>query len=366
MDQFEETFTLCRDENERSAFIERLLSIARDKSAKTTVVIALRADFYSHCAQYPLLRAAVAAEQEYIGQMTTEELRRAIEEPARRGGWEFEPGLVDILLSDIGADGMGQPEPGALPLLSHALLATWERRRGRTFTLDGYHASGGVRGAIAETAESVFTDQLNQAQQDLARDIFLRLTELGEGTEDTRRRASLNELAHQSEEAVQLRAVLNTLAEARLITLNEDTAEVAHEALIREWQRLHEWLSQDREGLLLHRHLTDAALEWEARRQDAAELYRGARLAQTREWASANEERLNALERAFIAASIEQEQHDALEREAQRQRELKSAKELAETQSRAAKQLRRRAFFFPVLCAHHCAGCPGSFLRKPG
>jgi WD40 repeat protein/transcriptional regulator with XRE-family HTH domain len=348
VDQFEETFTLCRDENERAAFIETLLAIARDEPAKTTVVIALRADFYSHCAQYPMLRMAVAAEQEYIGQMTKEELRRAIEEPARRGGWEFEPGLVDILLSDIGADGMGQPEPGALPLLSHALLATWERRRGRTFTLYGYHASGGVRGAIAETAESVFTDQLDQAQQELAHDIFLRLTELGEGTEDTRRRATLNELAHQSEEAVQLRAVLDTLAEARLITLNEDTAEVAHEALIREWQRLHEWLSQDREGLLLHRHLTDSAVEWERRGQDAAELYRGARLAQTREWIPANEGRLNALERDFLAASIDQEQHEALEREAQRQRELKAAQELAETQSRAAKQLRWRALYLSL------------------
>jgi WD40 repeat protein/transcriptional regulator with XRE-family HTH domain len=345
VDQFEETFTHCRDENGRAEFIERLISIARDPAGKKTVVIALRADFYSHCAQYPLLRAAVAAEQEYIGQMTTEELRRAIEEPARRGGWEFEPGLVDILLSDIGADGMGQPEPGALPLLSHALLAIWERRRGRTFTLQGYHSSGGVRGAIAETAESVFTDQLNLAQQNLARDIFLRLTELGEGTEDTRRRATLSELAHQSEEAIPLRAVLNTLAEARLITLNEDTAEVAHEALIREWQRLHEWLSQDREGLLLHRHLTDAVHEWEARQRDPAELYRGARLAQTREWASANEGRLNEPERLFIAASIEQEQRDSLEREAQRQRELEAAQELAETQSRAAKQLRRRALF---------------------
>src|SRR5258706_4571391 len=161
--------------------------------------------------------------------MTTAELRRAIEEPAKRGGWEFEPGLADVLLSDIGADGMGQPEPGALPLLSHALLATWERRRRRTFTLEGYHAVGGVRGAIAETAESVFTDQLNQAQQELARDAFLRLTELGEGTEDTRRRAALNEMVRQPSEATELRAVLNTLAEARLITLNEDSAEVAHE-----------------------------------------------------------------------------------------------------------------------------------------
>ena len=248
--------------------------------------------------------------------------------------------------------GRGNRNPARCPCFRMPCWLPGSAAAGGLLRCEGYHASGGVRGAIAETAESVFTDQLNQAQQDLARDIFLRLTELGEGTEDTRRRATLNELAHQSEEAIQLRAVLNTLADARLITLNEDTAEVAHEALIREWQRLHEWLSQDREGLLLHRHLTDAALEWEARGHDAAELYRGARLAQAREWASANEERLNAVERAFLAASIEQEQHEALEREAQRQRELKAAQKLAETeqkrsaeQATAARRLRRRALF---------------------
>ena len=345
VDQFEEVFTLCRDEMERIAFIEKLLASAQDVGKKITVVIAMRADFYSHCAQYPLLRQAVAAEQEYIGQMTAEELRCAIEEPAKRGGWEFEPGLVEVLLSDIGAQGASEPQPGALPLLSHALLATWEHRRGRTFTLDGYRASGGVRGAIAETAESVFNDQLDRTQQELARDVFLRLTELGEGTEDTRRRAGLNELVRQSTEAAQLRAVLNILAEARLIILNEDSAEVAHEALIREWGRLHEWLTQDREGLLLHRHLTESAHEWEIRRRDPAELYRGARLAQAREWVSAHEERLNASERAFLSASIEQEQQGELEREAQRQRELKAAQKLAETESRAAKQLRKRAVF---------------------
>jgi WD40 repeat protein/transcriptional regulator with XRE-family HTH domain len=336
VDQFEEVFTLCHGEMERIAFIEKLLSSAQDPSKKTTVVIALRADFYSHCAQYPLLRQAVAAEQEYIGQMTAEELRRAIEEPAKRGGWEFEPGLVDILLNDIGAEGAGEPEPGALPLLSHALFATWEHRHGRTFTLAGYHASGGVRGAIAETAESVFTDQLNQTQRELARDVFLRLTELGEGTEDTRRRAALNELVRQSAEATPLRAVLNILAEARLITLNEDSAEVAHEALIREWGRLHEWLTQDREGLLRHRHLTESAREWEARGRDPAELYRGARLAQAREWGSTNKERLNASEQVFLAASLEQEQHDALEHEAQRQRELEVAQKLAHTEKARA------------------------------
>ena len=341
VDQFEETFTLCHDETMRVAFIDKLLAIS--DQATTTVVITLRADFYAHCAQYPLLRQAVAAQQEYIGQMTTAELRRAIEEPAKRAGWEFEPGLVDLLLHDIGAHAGGAPEPGALPLLSHALLATWERRRGRTLTLDGYHAAGGVRSAIAETAESVFTDQLDRGQQELAREVFLRLTELGEGTEDTRRRAALTELGRHSEEAAQLRGVLNTLADARLITLNEDSAEVAHEALIREWQRLHEWLTEDQEGLRVHRHLTDAAREWAVLGGDAGALYRGARLAQAQEWAAANEGRLNDAERTFLAASVQQEQHEVLEREAQRRRELEAAQELAAEQARRAEEQAQRA-----------------------
>jgi WD40 repeat protein len=350
VDQFEEVFTLCHDEIERITFIDQLLSAAREETKKTTVVIALRADFYSHCAQYPLLRQAVATEQEYIGQMTTEELRRAIEEPAQRAGWELEQGLVDVLLQDVGA--YRSQEPGALPLLSHALLATWERRKGRTFTLAGYYASGGVQGSIAETAESVFVDQLNQEQQKLAHDVFLRLTELGEGTEDTRRRATLNELVRQTGEAGALRAVLNILAEARLVTLNEDSAEVAHEALIREWQRLGDWLNEDREGLKLHRHLTETVHEWESRGRDGSELYRGARLAHIREWTESHADRLNQAERDFLVASIEHEQHETLEREAQRQRELEAAQKLAETekarveeQSRSIRQLRRRAVY---------------------
>jgi WD40 repeat protein/transcriptional regulator with XRE-family HTH domain len=342
VDQFEELFTLCRDESERILFIEKLLTLAQESAQKITVVLALRADFYAHCSQYPALRNAVAAQQEYIGQMTAEELRRAIEEPAKRGGWSFESGLVDVLLQDIGVHGSTEPEPGALPLLSHALLATWERRRGRTCTLDGYHAIGGVRGAIAETAESVFTDQLNQTQQELARDVFLRLTELGEGTEDTRRRAALNELVRQSSEATELRAVLNTLVEARLITLNEDSAEVAHEALIREWQRLHEWLTDDREGLRLHRHITDSAHEWEARGRDTSELYRGARLAQAREWAGLHPNALNIAEKNFLEASNQLEQREVVEREAQRQHELEAARRLAETERRSVVSLRGR------------------------
>ncbi|HET9914294.1 MAG TPA: BTAD domain-containing putative transcriptional regulator, partial [Anaerolineales bacterium] len=192
LDQFEELFTLCHDEFEREAFIDNLLAtvspVKGDQGdSRITLIMTLRADFYAHLAQYPELRDAVAKQQEYIGPMTVEELRRAIEEPAKRAHWAFEPGLVDLILRDVG------DEPGALPLLSHALLETWKRRAGHTLTLKGYSDSGGVRGAIAHTAESVY-EKFSPAEHDIARNIFLRLTELGEGTEDTRRRASFEEL----------------------------------------------------------------------------------------------------------------------------------------------------------------------------
>src|SRR4029077_16289540 len=125
---------------------------------------------------------------EYIGPMSSDELQRAIEAPAETDGWEFPPGLVDLILHDVGE------EPGALPLLSHALLETWLRRRGTVMTLKAYAESGGVRGAIARTADRVFHGELDRDQQDIARSIFLRLTELGEGNQDTRRRVALREL----------------------------------------------------------------------------------------------------------------------------------------------------------------------------
>jgi WD40 repeat protein/ABC-type sugar transport system substrate-binding protein/DNA-binding SARP family transcriptional activator len=343
IDQFEELFTLCRDEFEREAFIDNLLTALTPAPLSLagrgyggeggiTLILTLRADFYAHLAQYPELRDAVAQQQEYIGPMTADELRRAIEEPARRSGWEFEPGLVDLMLRDVG------DEPGVLPLLSHALLETWQRRSGRTMTLKGYADAGGVRGAIAYTAETVY-QQLSSEQQDLARHIFLELTDLGEGTEDTRRRVKIDDLVAQSDQA---RPLLTTLADARLITTSEETVEVAHEALIREWPRLRDWLNENRDGLRLHRHLSEAAHDWELLEHDPGALYRGARLSQANEWAVANENSLSAAQRAFLAASNELEQHEAAEREAQRQRELQAALTLAETQQQSALRLRRR------------------------
>lgn len=294
VDQFEEIFTLCKDQAERKAFIENLLSLADEDSA-ARVVITLRADFYHHCAGYEGLRSVLKTHQEYIGAMTLDELRQAITMPAEKNGWDFQPGLVDLILSDVGA------EPGALPLLSHALLETWKRRQGCTLTLQGYHDAGGVKKAIAQTAESVY-DKLTPAEQIIAREIFLRLTELGEGTQDTRRRVKLDELA-QTKEQDSMAKVLKTLTDARLVTTEQDSAEVAHEALIREWGTLRKWLDEDRESLRLHRHLAESAQEWERRGKEKSELYRGAKLKQLQDWVKGHGDTLSSLEKEFVKAS---------------------------------------------------------------
>ncbi len=336
VDQLEELFTLCGDVVERQRFVDNLMVAASEATGQTAVLITLRADFYHHCAQFERLREALEAHQAYIGAMTVDELRRAIEEPAHRHGWEFEPGLVDLILRDVG------DEPGSLPPLSHALLETWKRRRGRTLTLQGYAESGGVHGAIARTAEAVYR-QLTAEQQAIARSIFLRLTELGEGTQDTRRRAALSELVSGRHEAEVVQGVMQRLADARLITAERETMQVAHEALIREWPTLHEWLEQDREGLRVHRHLTETAQEWVRLGRDAGELYRGARLAQALEWAQRHEDELNPLEDEFLATSRERAQREEAEREAQRAHELEHVRALAEEQAKRAEAEKQRA-----------------------
>jgi len=303
VDQFEETFALCRSEEERVSFIGNLLRAGTEADGPVLVIITLRADFYAHCANYIQLREALSESQEYIGAMSDDELRRSIEEPAQRGNWEIEEGLVDVLLYDVGH------EPGALPLLSHALMETWQRRRGRTMTLGGYASSGGVHRAIAETAETVFTDQFTPEQQSIARRIFLRLTELGDDTSavDTRRRANLEELILSPEEADSTRAVLKALADARLISLDEKTAEVAHEALIREWPALHGWLEENRERLRLQRQLTEAAQDWMEMDRTPDLLFRGARLEQFKTWNQKTELALTQLEIEFLQASLDHE-----------------------------------------------------------
>ncbi len=164
-------------------------------------------------------------------------------------------------------------------------------------------------------------------QRKIARQIFLRLTELGgdAATADTRRRVSFDELVAKPDDRAEVHVVLSALADARLITTDQNTAEVAHEALIREWPTLRGWLEEDREGLRLHRHLTEAAQEWDALPPRPSGLYRGARLSQALEWAAENPDQVNVLERSFLEASQNLAEKEAREREAQRQRELEAA-----------------------------------------
>ncbi|MGB0383596.1 MAG: CHAT domain-containing protein [Ardenticatenaceae bacterium] len=324
VDQFEELFTLChspQERQERQAFIDNLMH-AVTTDGPTVVVITLRADFYAHCAQFEPLRQILAKQQEFIGPMNEDELRSAISEPARQGNWEFEPGLVEQLLKDVGS------EPGALPLLSHALLETWKRRRGRMLTFTGYTDSGGIEGAIAKTAEQVLNQRLTDEQQAMARQIFLQLTELGEGTQDTRRRAPLTELLPngRSQKKLAVQGVLQTLSNARLVTISGDNAQVAHEALIRNWPTLRAWLDEDREGLRIHRQLNEDASEWLKLNRDEGALYRGARLAQAVEWATTRMDDLNSQERRFLGTSKEFAEREGLEK---RERERKERERLA-------------------------------------
>ena len=216
------------------------------------VVIGVRADLYGRLSGHADLARAVAANQVLLGAMAPEELQLAITEPARLAGLKLEPGLVELVLRDVAA------EPGALPLLSHALRATWERREGRTLTVAGYRDSGGVASAIARTADAV-VDALPDTQRQLARGVFLRMTELGEGIEDTRRRVPVDELVPEHTSAASVHGLLQRLADERLVTLDDGSAEVAHEALIREWPRLRGWLDEDRAGARVHRELGHAA-----------------------------------------------------------------------------------------------------------
>ena len=293
VDQFEELFTLCEDAARRQAFIDALLAV------RGPVVIGVRADMYGKLASHPELARAVAANQILLAAMSDAELERAVTEPARLAGLRLEPGLVELALRDVAG------ESGALPLLSHALLATWERRDGRTLTVEGYRETGGVASAIARTADGVLASQPPDRRA-LTRSMFLRLTELGDAAPERRRRVNIDELVPDAVSPEVVQALLERLAEARLVTLGEGTAEVSHEVLIREWPTLRRWLEEDREGLRLHRQLGAAARLWDTGGRDPSDLYRGTRLDAAVEWTELHRADLNATERSFLDTSLEQ------------------------------------------------------------
>ncbi|MEU4533973.1 caspase family protein [Streptosporangium sp. NPDC023825] len=304
VDQFEEVFTLCEDESRRASFIRALVAISR----RVPVVIGVRADFFGHCTAYPELVDGLE-HAVVVPPLTRDQLRDVIEEPARLAGLTLDEGLVEQLLDDLGDSTDSTP----LPLLSHALLATWQRRENGVLTLAAYRATGGITQALARTADETLNslrspgplttvprspqssgiapshsakrlpsgpEPPDSSARHAARRMFLRLVRLGEATDDTRRTVPLLELlpAADDPEHDQARVVLDAFTRARLITVDQDRAHIVHEALIRAWPQLRAWIDADRADLLVGQQLSEDAARWDRQRRDPGYLYTGARL----------------------------------------------------------------------------------------
>src|SRR6266540_89628 len=307
VDQFEEVFTACRDEEERARFVERLVSIAGDAES-AVVVIGVRGDYYGHCGMYPELATLVAANQVLVGPMSADELRRAIELPARRAGVRVESALAETLVEEVAY------EPGGLPLLSTALVELWVARSDGWLRLDTHERLGGVRVAVARLAEGSY-ENLAEPERAAVHRLFLRLVTSGEDGVVARRRVARSELDLERDPL--LASVVDRLTEDRLLTAQGASVEVAHEALLREWPRVQEWLAEDAHGRELREHLTESAQRWQESGRDDSELYRGARLSATLDWASTRAQELNELEREYLDESRRQS-----ELEVERQRRV--------------------------------------------
>ena len=296
VDQLEELFTACGSDAERAGFADTLARAAADPDGRAVVVVAVRADFYGRFAGYPGIAELLGANHVLVAPIQASELRRVVELPAGRVGLLVERELADALVDDV------EGEPGALPLLSTALLELWQKREDNALTLAAYHESGGVHGAVARLAEGTYA-RISDGHKQLVRAIMLRLVGEGDGEAWARRRAPLVEL--DLERNGDVAGVLATLADSRLVTIGEGSVEVAHEALLREWPRLREWIEEDTEGRRLRRHITKAATEWDAAGRDQGELYRGARLAAALDWTADHSLDVNELEREFVTESRE-------------------------------------------------------------
>jgi WD40 repeat protein len=319
VDQFEEVFTECPGEADRQRFITAVCALA----GPAVVAIALRADFYDHALRYPELTRALQERQLVVGPMTAEEVRRAIVEPARLARVSVDDGLVEVLLRDLAPHGRTGPaaagpaaahEPGALPLLSHALLTTWNNSHGGRLTVAHYQAGGGIQHAIARTADEVYRS-LDEPGRDIARRLFLRLVRVTDDAPEARTTVPLRELREWA--ATSSSDVLDQFVTARLITVDSGSAQISHEALLTAWPLLRAWIDDNRDGLREQRRISEATRAWDEAGRDHAALLRGGQLALARDWAAdpVNRETLSPLARTFVDTSIVgQELHEAAER----------------------------------------------------
>ncbi|UGT39572.1 hypothetical protein LTV02_26375 [Nocardia yamanashiensis] len=281
VDQFEELFSVCADDAERQGFLAELNEIACRADDPVGVLVALRADFYAQCLNYPVLRDALEQRSYPLGPLSPDELALAISGPARAVGMELEAGLEELIVSELRGAGDHHDDraydPGALPLLSHVMAATWQHREGRRLTIAGYRKAGGVVGAVAETAERTWSE-LSPAQQAAAQEILLGLVAVGQDSRDTRRQADRAELLRRAADPEDVTAALEVLARARLITLDADLVTLTHEIVLSAWPRLRGWIDEDRVGYLMRQRLETDAAEWAAQDRDPSLCYRGTRL----------------------------------------------------------------------------------------
>ncbi|MGK3206179.1 nSTAND1 domain-containing NTPase [Amycolatopsis sp. MEPSY49] len=325
IDQFEELFSAETGETERQAFLHAIAYLAdglASGAAPTVVVLGMRADFFPQATDDPMLAGALNDGQVVVPPMSREELTKVITGPASKARLSLEPGLVDLILRDLAPAGSTAAcDSGALPLLAHALRMTWERRQNGALTVAGYKECGGIRQAVAQTAEAIH-EELGPAGRTRARGIFLRLVHTGDALPDTRRRVPAAEIEAGAADDASAE-VLDRFVNGRLLTIAEDGVEIAHEALILAWPRLRTWLDDDRAGHALHRRLGSAAQTWRESREDSDLLYRGGLLAGANEWVGqpGHDTLLNATERDFLDAS--NERHRAEQRDLRTKRRIR-------------------------------------------
>jgi DNA-binding SARP family transcriptional activator/WD40 repeat protein len=323
VDQCEEAVWLCTDPAERAGFFTALTAYAE----RAPLIVAVRADRLGDLSAYPGFARLVERGLYLLNPLTADQLRAAIEGPARGAGLRLEPGLTDLLVREV------EGEPGALPLLSHALRATWERREANTLTVTGYQDTGGIRGAVARSAETVY-QQVPAEQRPALRDLLLRLVAPNPEGDPMRSRVPRRLVAGKPEHE----RLVETLVAARLVTSDDGVVELAHEALARAWPRLQDWLEEDVEGQRILRHLSIAADTWDSMGRPDSEVYRGTRLTKAVEWRDRVSPDLTTVEQDFLQAG------ERLQRD-----ELQAAVTRAEHQRRINRRLRAVALALALL-----------------
>jgi len=332
IDQFEEVFTQINKEEERAAFLNLLTHAAAVENGRVIVLFSMRSDFIPNCATYPQMNDLLNKQFIQIGAMQPEELVSAIAQPALRVGLKIDPDLIAQIINDM------KGEPGALPLMQFALKDLFEAEQAKgdmiALTLNDYIQRGGIQKSLERHADAAFA-KLGSNEQELARSIFGGLIEIGRGTVDTRRTALFNELVPTGGSSEEAKAIVQKLADARLITTDDVTVTISHEKLIDAWPWLKKLVNENRDVIALQNEIAEDAKEWEEHNRDESYLYTGARLVNAREKLETRKLVLSGLAQSFVDAGIEMVESKRRAEEDRRQRELDDARKLTAIERRA-------------------------------